>query len=41
MITATTEFAIYLLSALSNRDTAYTAAAVYPIRIEYAAPRVL
>jgi hypothetical protein len=39
IITAMTEFAIYLLLALSKRDTAYNADAVYAIRIEYAAPR--
>jgi hypothetical protein len=38
MITATTEFAIYLLSELSKIDMAYAAEAVYAIRIEYAAP---
>jgi hypothetical protein len=39
MMTAITEFAIYLLSALSNRGTANTAEAVLETRIEYAAPR--
>jgi hypothetical protein len=40
MIIATTEFATYLLSAVSNRNIAYIAEAVYAIRIEYAAPRL-